>query len=225
MMIPGGKPASLAKEDVVRQEESWTPPGRNCGACGVENCSVFLDLISQGLRRESDCPFYPGQTVEPPISSHIPQDTDILGNPIDFVLMPLPGEVSARKILLPFRPDLVERWNISPGDILIGRPMGAGCPVQHVLKVLSASSVSGVIFCHVVGPAYSRGHEVKDLEAYHMIGFEGIAIPVNKEPEFGRRMRFLPGFCMMNLGHTGVVNMVLGTREGLHVRVEDILIA
>jgi len=221
----GENPATTGNESVSGSEKTWKPPGRNCGACGVESCSVFSDLLSQGLRRESDCPFYHGQTAETAGRIHELQETDILGNPIDFILMPLPGEVSARKILLPFRPDLVERWNIIPGDILTGRPMGAGCPVQHVLKVKSASSVSDVIYCHVVGPAYSRGHEVKDLEAYHMIGFEGIAVPVQKEPEFGRRMRFLPGFCMMNLGHTGVVNMVLGTHEGIHVRVEDIFIA
>lgn len=31
-----------------------------------------------------------------------------------------------------------------------------------------------------------------------------------------------PGYCMMNLTHTGVVNMVLGKSCGLYVRVEDI---
>jgi hypothetical protein len=36
------------------------------------------------------------------------------------------------------------------------------------------------------------------------------------------RQRFLPGYCMMNLAHTGVVNMVLAKSAGLHVRVEDI---
>jgi hypothetical protein len=44
------------------------------------------------------------------------------------------------------------------------------------------------------------------------------------EPVFGRRQRFLPGFCMMNLGHTGVVNFVAEDKSGVHVRVEDIRI-
>jgi uncharacterized Fe-S cluster-containing protein len=202
--------------------ESWTPPGRDCGACGLENCSSFLDLLCQGSRSGRECPFYADGPADQSRSLEYLPDRDFLGNPLDFILVPLPGETSARKILLPFRPDLVEKWEIKPGDILTGRPMGAGCPVQHVLQVLSASPISGVITCYVVGPAFSRGKEVKDLEAYHMIGFEGIALPVLHEPEFGRRMRFLPGFCMMNLGHTGVVNMVLGTKHGLHIRVEDI---
>lgn len=212
----------------------WIPPGRDCGACGLENCDEFIQAVRQGIRQKKDCPFYnnadnltlnPVNSMQDQITSsyHFP-DSDILGNPLDFAIGPLPGEVSARKFLLPFRPDLVERWEIKAGDILTGRPMGAGCPVQHVLQVISASIISGVVTCHVVGPSFSRGHEVKDLEAYHMIGFEGIAIPIRKEPEFGRRMRFLPGFCMMNIGHTGVVNMVLSTKYGLHVRVEDIVI-
>lgn len=201
---------------------TWRPPGRNCGACGLESCELFILHTEQGDRKNTDCPFYTQITSPQSINLTTYQKEDILGNPVDFVLEPLPGELSARKLLLPFRPDLVETWDIQPGDIIVGRPMGAGCPVQHVARVISASRVSGVITAHVVGPAYSRGKEVKDLEAYHMIGFEGIAVPVLRQPEFGRRMRFLPGFCMMNVVHTGVVNMVLGTNAGLHIRVEDI---
>ena len=149
---------------------------------------------------------------------------DILGNPFDFILHPLPGECSARKIILPFRPDLVERWDVCPGDILTGRPMGAGCPVQHVLRVLSVSQISGVITTHVVGPMFSRGREVKDFEAYHIIGFEGMAETIREEPVIGKRMRFLPAYCMMNLGHTGVVNQIFTRGQGLQIRVEDIRI-
>ncbi len=194
-----------------------------------------MEEVSAGGSRLADCPFYKPDTssenlqqntgCHPPARDldQIP-DLDIIGNPLDFILIPLPGEISARKFLLPFRPDMVEKWEIGPGDIITGRPTGAGCPVQHVVQVITASKVSGLIMGHVVGPAYSRGREVKDLEAYHMIGFEGIAIPSRNEPVFGKRMRFLPGFCMMNLGHTGVVNMIMGTKNGLHVRVEDIRI-
>lgn len=205
----------------------WTPPGRNCGACGYGSCDEFLEVVEAGTRKSDECPFSGEKVLEdtPCISSTAGRaDTDILGEPFDFIIHPLPGEPSARKIVLPFRPDLVERMDIRPGDILTGRPVGAGCPVQHVLKVLSASKVSGIITTHVVGPAFSRGKDVKDLEAYHMIGFEGIAEPVRSEPVFGRRMRFLPAFCMMNLGHTGVVNQIISTKDGLMIRVEDVRI-
>ena len=208
-------------------EENWIPPGRNCGACGYGTCKEFLSFVMNGSRKKEECPFYTESSKQTTciISEKGTSETeDILGIPFDFILHPLPGECSARKILLPFRPDLVERWDICPGDILTGRPMGAGCPVQHVLRVLSASPISGVITTHVVGPLFSRGKEVKDLEAYHVIGFEGLTETVRDEPVFGRRMRFLPAYCMMNLGHTGVVNQIFSRKEGLQVRVEDIRI-
>jgi len=203
--------------------ESWNSPGRNCGACGYGTCDEFSRALDAGVRTTHDCPFTSDPiSQEHPDAGTILGSADILGDPFDFILHPLPGECSARKILLPFRPDLVERWNIQPGDILTGRPMGAGCPVQHVLRVISANPVSGVLVTHVVGPLFSRGRAVKDLQAYHIIGFEGMAESFRRSPEFGRRMKFLPAYCMMNLTHTGVVNQIFSRREGLQVRVEDI---
>ena len=67
---------------------------------------------------------------------------DILGNPMTLSLTPS-GEVSARKIILPFRADLVEKMGIAEGDYVLGRPMGAGCPIPHVLKVIKAEPVTG----------------------------------------------------------------------------------
>jgi len=118
----------------------------------------------------------------------------------------------------------VEKMDIKKGDYVLGRPMGAGCPIPHVLSVIEAEPVTGLLYTWVVGPLYSREREVKDVVAYHMIGFEGIACRISKEPFLGCRATFLPGFCMMNLNHTGLVNMVLEKREGLHVRIEDIRI-
>ncbi|NLV27006.1 MAG: Fe-S cluster protein [Methanomicrobiales archaeon] len=208
-------------------EQGWIPPGRNCGACGYGTCEEFLDVVRLGYRKKEECPFFSTSITMKyctECTDSRPDAIDILGNSFDFILFPLPGECSARKIILPFRPDIVERWDIKPGDILTGRPMGAGCPVQHVLTVLSASYVSGVIITHVVGPVFSRGKEVKDLEAYHVIGFEGLAEIVRDEPVIGKRMKFLPAYCMMNLGHTGVVNQIISRKEKLQVRVEDIRI-
>ncbi|HYH05089.1 MAG TPA: Fe-S cluster protein, partial [Bacillota bacterium] len=146
------------------------------------------------------------------------------GNPYDFVLTPLPGEISARKIVLPFRSDLVEKLELKKGDLVMGRPMGAGCPIPHILKIIEAEYNTGLLYTWVVGPKFSREQEVKDLTAYHMVGFEGVASEIRKEPGFGRRVTFLPGFCMMNLNHTGLVNMILTKSFGLHVRIEDIRI-
>ena len=202
---------------------AWQPPGKDCGACGAPTCEAFIALVREGEKDLLDCVFYSTDLAPSRFESETRHTgRDILGAEYDFILEPLPGEVSARKIILPFRPDLVEKWEIVPGDIVVGRPMGAGCPVQHVLSVIRANPVTGLLTCLVVGPRASRGGGFKEIEAYHIVGFEGISRTVRCEPTFGMRQRFLPGSCMMNLAHTGVVNMVLAQSSGLHVRVEDI---
>jgi hypothetical protein len=55
-----------------------------------------------------------------------------------------------------------------------------------------------------------------------MIGFDGVAENIQKEPTAGCRVTFLPGCCMMNLNHTGFVNMALQKSYGLQIRIEDI---
>jgi len=185
-------------------------------------------LIHTGQKSYADCPYYDeqqkGRKTDPAVFEACYPGHDILGHPYEFILNPLPGEISARKIVLPFRGDLVEKMKIKKGDYVLGRPMGAGCPIPHVLQVIKAEPVTGLLYTWVVGPQYSRDQDVKDVVAYHMIGFEGIAGKTGQEPAFGCRMAFLPGFCMMNLNHTGLVNMVLSKEIGWHVRIEDIRI-
>ncbi len=208
-------------------KHSWLPPGKNCGLCGEQSCKSFIRLVNAAKKVYADCPYF-----NDPLSSRKTgiitaaeyPVKDILGHSYDFILEPLPGEISARKIVLPFRGDMVEKMEIKEGDYVLGRPMGAGCPVPHVLQVIKAENVTGLLYTWVVGPKYSREHESKDIVAYHMIGFEGIAGRINKEPSFGCRATFLPGFCMMSINHTGVVNMLLQKSYGLHIHIEDIRI-
>jgi uncharacterized Fe-S cluster-containing protein len=180
--------------------------------------------MDRGEKGQEDCPFSAVCTDQAPAKEANYSGTDVCGKSYDFVIGPLANEPSARKIILPFRADLVERWNIVSGDIVLGRPMGQGCPVQHVLRVIDANPVTGVLTCHTVGPRAAREGTVKDVQAYHVIGFEGIATVIKRPPEFGFRQSFLPSFCMMQIAHTGVVNMVLAQSGGLHVRIEDIRI-
>lgn len=204
----------------------WKPPGKNCGLCGCRTCEIFTILVQTKDKTFRDCPFYneSAPLVRGIETEAIFQEKDVMGQEYDFVLHPLPGEISARKIVLPFRSDQVEKMDIKAGDIVLGRPMGAGCPIPHVLKVIEADQVTGLLYTWVVGPKYSRDQKVKDVVAYHMIGFEGLAKNIKTEPQFGKRHTFLPGFCMMNINHTGLVNMVLAKSAGLHIRIENILI-
>ncbi len=211
----------------MHQPGSWLPPGKNCGLCGEKNCDSFTLMIALGKKTFADCPFYNEQqplSVPDHLDETAYSGKDILNHTYDFVLSPLPGEVSARKIVLPFRPDLVEKMKIKKGDIVLGRPMGAGCPIPHVLRVIKVEQLTGLLYTWVVGPKYSRSGEIKDVTAYHMIGFEGVAKHILKEPAFGCRVTFLPGFCMMALNHTGLINMVLEKSCGPHLRIEDIRI-
>jgi uncharacterized Fe-S cluster-containing protein len=202
----------------------WQPPGKDCGICGAACCSDFVVMLDRGTKALTDCPFYGSSTPMAGTDTPVRAATDVCGRAYDFIIGPLPGEPSARKMILPFRADLVERWMIGPGDIVIGRPMGQGCPVQHVLRVIAANPVTGLLTCHTVGPHEARKGGGKDLQAYHVIGFEGVADVIKRPPEFGFRQSFLPSFCMMQVAHTGVVNQVLRKSTGLQVRVEDIRI-
>ena len=202
----------------------WEPPGRNCGACGVAECSAFLALARQGKKDLADCPYYPRRSGPDPVQA-VPSCSgqDILGFDYDFVVRPFPGEPSARRYVQPLRSDLAERWGIGPGDILRGRPVEPGCPIQHVLRVISADPVTGILACHTVGPAVARkSTKVHDIRAYHEIAFEGVAVTVRHEPVVGFRMRFLPANCMRQLVHSGVIQQVLNKSFGTHVLIEDI---
>ncbi len=206
----------------------FVPPGKNCGACGCRTCGEYSARTASGSLDAEACPFYraPSQrSAEIPMAATY-SGTDVVGQSYDYVITSMPGEPSARKIVLPFRPDLVEKMEIIPGDVVAGRPAGAGCPVNHVMKVIDADPVTGVITGHVLGPALSRGRfdQVKEVKMYHMLGFEGRAVPISKEPAFGMRQHFLPGFCMMDRAHTGLCNMVICKPWGIHVRVEDVVI-
>nr|WP_319377577.1 (Fe-S)-binding protein [uncultured Methanoregula sp.] len=202
----------------------WEPPGRNCAACGCPSCGEFIALARQGKKELAGCPYYPRR--ENPIrapSDPAPSGRDLLGFDYDFIVRPFQGEPSARRHIHPFRADLVDRWGIVPGDILRGRPIEPACPIQHVLRVISADPVTGILSCHTVGPAAARSAAaVYDIRAYHEIGFEGIAETVRHEPVVGFRMRFLPKNCMRQMVHSGVVHMVLNKSSGTHVLIEDI---
>ena len=89
---------------------------------------------------------------------------------------------------------------------------------------ISANPVTGVLECHTVGPLEARKENAHDVQAYHVHAFEGIAETIVRPPTLGLRQRFLPGYCMIDLSHTAVVNMVLKEKEGADLHLEDIRI-
>lgn len=225
---------------------TWNPPGKNCGACGSQTCSDFVYRLEDGSAQLELCPYYikenilgqdNRETQENIIKNHAARESlamvarkttysgiDVAGKEYDFVLLPFPGEPSARKFVVPFRADLVEKWGIKKGDLVTGRPAGPGCPLYHALRVLSANPITGVLECHTVGPMAARNEDVFDVQAYHVHAFEGIASVIKKSPTLGTRQYFLPGNCMIDLAHTALVNMILQKPFGTHIRLEDIRI-
>jgi uncharacterized Fe-S cluster-containing protein len=202
---------------------AWVPPGKDCGACGLPKCRDFVKAVKKGGKTESDCLYY--TTDHCAIQRQTSYSgTDVTGAKYDFIIRAFPGEPSARKFIVPFRADLVEKWDIRPGALVTGRPAGPGCPLYHALRVLSANPITGVLECHTVGPLEARKEKAFDVQAYHVHAFEGIAETVIRPPTLGLRQRFLPGYCMIDLAHTALVNMVLKKKDGIHVRVEDIRI-
>jgi uncharacterized Fe-S cluster-containing protein len=214
----------------------WNPRGKDCGACGSQTCFDFIDRLEDGSAKLELCPFYSkenimgqdnivsGEGLTMLARKTTYSGVDVAGKEYDFVLLPFPGEPSARKFIVPFRADLVERWGIKKGDLVTGRPAGPGCPLYHALRVLSANPVTGVLECHTVGPMAARKEDAHDVQAYHVHAFEGIASFIKKPPVLGTRQYFLPGNCMIDLAHTAVVNMIFQKPFGTHIRLEDIRI-
>jgi uncharacterized Fe-S cluster-containing protein len=204
---------------------AWTPSGKDCGACGLSSCDEFTKAVKTKKKTNEDCTFYSLEELGPRDKTEY-SGTDVTGAKYDFILRAFPGEPSARKFVVPFRADLVEKWDIQKGHLVLGRPAGPGCPIYHALRVLSANLITGVLECHTVGPLEARKETgpVHDVQAYHVHAFEGIAETVIRPPTLGLRQRFLPGYCMIDLSHTALVNMVLKKKDGVHVRVEDIRI-
>ncbi len=91
------------------------------------------------------------------------------------------------------------------------------CSTSSVIK---ASKVTGVLDTWCVGPRFSRGMKVHDLEAYVML-----ASRVLRSRGPAARVRRRSGFSwLLHDEHRAyrVVNMILGKSYGLHVSLEDI---
>ena len=111
------------------------------------------------------------------------------------------------------------------GDVLVGRPAAAGCPVSHCgIVVAKPDCFNGLVEWQVVGPMAGR-EQGKDIGMYTPVAYEGLALFPRTEILFGMRYFFLPRYCMLQARHSGLVNMLSKTPEGIYVRLEGIILA
>lgn len=203
-------------------------PGFNCGICGYARCDEFGHALLKKGTELGKCRFLyqeifnenrkeledilTEENIIIPDTKHIGL---LDGYEADFILDPLPGEKSCREVLYPFT-----RKELKKGDIIRYRPLG--CPIIHFAKILDEDN--GLITVHMVGPCHRIDSEVEfdfmDIGVCMVGGFEGI---INgKLPAVGQTIRFLPGHCMMQKVHSGVVVQLVGKRaiiEGIDLKV------
>lgn len=203
-------------------------PGFNCGICGYARCDEFGHALLKKGTELGKCRFLYQEIFNDnrkELEDILTEENIIIpetkpvglldGYEADFILDPLPGEKSCREVLYPFTRKVIKK-----DDIIRYRPLG--CPIIHFAKILDEDN--GLITVHMVGPCHRIDSEVEfdfmDIGVCMVGGFEGI---INgKLPTVGQTIRFLPGHCMMQKVHSGVVVQLVGKRaiiEGIDLKV------
>lgn len=203
-------------------------PGFNCGICGYARCEEFTSALLKQRTNLDNCSFlfqeifaHNRQELLDILKQEniIPEEEKVVGvldgYEADFILNPLPGESSCREVLYPFT-----RRELKEGDIIKYRPLG--CPIIHFARILSEDN--GLITVHMIGPCHRIDPEVTfeylDIGICMVGGFEGTI--QGRIPAVGETVRFLPGHCMMQKVHSGVIVQLEGKRaiiEGIDLKV------
>lgn len=203
-------------------------PGFNCGVCGYARCDEFTRALLENKTTLEECRFMlqeifneNRENLEEILKEEkiIPEEKKIVGlldkYEADFILNSLPEEHSCRETLFPFT-----REELKVGNIIRYRPLG--CPIIHFAEIHEENH--GLIVVHIIGPCHRLDEEkefdFKDIGVCMVGGFEGII--EGKLPAVGETVRFLPGHCMMQKIHSGVVVQLIGKRaiiEGIDLKV------
>lgn len=151
---------------------------------------------------------------------------DSLGREFDFYLEHFPEDPGPREIIIPHNPIITRELNVQVGEVLIGRPLGmsCGCPITHCGIAMEVDYRTGVIVWCVTGPLRPRQEGYKDLGYYIAEGYEGLITQAQGEVKIGMRYFFQPRMCMLQWRHSGLVNYVNRTPDGLQVRLEGLWI-
>ena len=220
-------------------------PGLDCGMCVVKTCAEFAVIVAAKQEELKRCihlsphkargaPAGQKTAAAPavcsacPSSPGMPQEAwkDSLGREYDFILDTFPHEPGPRETILPRNPLLTKEMEIKKGDILIGRPLGmsCGCPITHCGVVMDADYKTGVMVWCVTGPLGPRRGVHKDIGYYSAEAYEGLVRSTREELKIGMRYYFMPHRCMLQWRHSGLVNFINRTSQGLSVRVEGLWI-
>jgi uncharacterized Fe-S cluster-containing protein len=221
-------------------------PGANCGLCGYRTCTALAeqlekrpDLIKRCVTRSAN-PARVSPVAAPALPrTRAPQaDADVrgvgakrtwrdtLGREFDFYLEHFPEDPGPREIILPHNPLLTREMEMAVGDLMIGRPLGmsCGCPITHCGVVMEVDRRTGVIVWCVTGPLGPREKGFKDIGYYIAEGYEGLITETRSEIAIGMRYFFQPRRCMLQWRHSGLVNYLNRSRDGLQVRLEGLWI-
>ena len=202
-------------------------PGLDCGLCGQKSCEQFAKSILKNPKEIERCIHLSRSTIKPEAVENRGECwKDSLDREYDFVLEMFPNEPGPRETILPHNPARVKDLDIKVGDIIIGRPMGmsCGCPITHCGIAASVDQLNGVIVWHVTGHLDPRAKEHKDIGYYSAQAYEGVVRNSNKELKIGMRYWFLPYRCMLQWRHSGLVNFINRRKEGVHIRIEGLMI-
>lgn len=228
-------------------------PGLDCGSCGSATCAEFArrmktdprlavrciylsPALASDAQRATQHPLSLGLRPAPPAAgldgpaaeAGRGQRTwrDTLDREFDFYLECLPQDPGPREIILPHNPLLTRELDVSVGDQLVGRPLGmsCGCPITHCGVALEVDRRTGVIVWCVTGPLAPRQNGFKDLGYYVAEAYEGLVRDARCDLRIGARYFFQPRMCMLQWRHSGLINFISHSPDGLHVRLEGLWI-
>lgn len=214
-------------------------PKLDCGLCGSRSCSEFAEVLARRPDEIKKCVHLSGESPRT-IGQSSPGCracsagsnprrapwTDSLGRQFDFILDTFPKEPGPRETILPHNPLVTRELEVRKGDLLIGRPLGmsCGCPITHCGVAMDVDPKTGVIVWCVTGPLGPRTQPHKDLGFYSAQAYEGLITESNAEIKIGMRYWFMPHRCMLQWRHSGLVNFLNRSKDGLQVRVEGLYI-
>lgn len=220
--------------------QTVTLPGLDCGLCGYRLCNDLavamvddpsllqrcVHLSGNVTHRDRPLPVLDTRSAMAGPSNGEPDWHDSLGREFDFFLEHLPEDPGPRETIIPHNPMITREMEIRRGDLLIGRPLGmsCGCPITHCGVVTDVEPRSGVITWCVTGPLAVRQQGYKDLGYYSAEAYDGLVRTARSDIRIGMRYFFQPRMCMLQWRHSGLVNFINRTPQGLRIRLEGLWI-